>query len=184
MLRLILCAEDKPETGGYIDKSVLPKSPTINGFHQAFIGSKSFCDACKSFGLIEKSGGPSRRTHSGLEIALDGDILRCQCSQPPKMKAMTQSISRHNDGIEHLGSFDAEKSATIADSSGADSEFDEQVRIVNASECDEYPYRIKSPDIQPVSGRLSATGLLPRVSTEFPDNTYFVVWGDEALAEQ
>jgi hypothetical protein len=168
MLRLILCVEDKPETGGYIDKSVLPGSPTISGFHQAFIGSKSFCDACKSFGVIEKSGGPSRRTHGGLEIALDGDILRCQCSKPPKMKATTQSISRHDDGIEQ---FDP-------------SEFDEQVRIINASECDEYPYRIESSDAQPVSGRLSATGLLPRVSSAFPDSTYFVAWGDEALAGQ
>ncbi len=49
MLRLILCAEDKPETGGYIDKSVLPGSPTINGFHQAFYGQQIILRCLQEF---------------------------------------------------------------------------------------------------------------------------------------
>lgn len=183
-MRLILCIGDRPETGGYIEHDATMRSPTINGFKQAFVGSKAFCDACQSYGLIEKSGGPSRRKHGEREIALDDDILRCQCKTPPKMKATTQSIARHDDSIERLGQVIPGEILPALDLPCVAPRFDEQVRILNAAECQDYPYRVEPPHGRNIEGCLDETGFLPRVNTALHGDTYYIVWGDEALTER
>lgn len=97
MMRLILCEKDTPETGGRVVAS-RPLAPyTINGNHVLYIGSRAFCEACKTMGVIEKSGGPRRHRHGGREIALDGDIVACRCATPPRMIATSQQTRRHDD---------------------------------------------------------------------------------------
>lgn len=181
MMRLILCIGDKPETGGYIEHDSTSKPPTITGSCVAFIGSKSFCNVCKNFGLIEKSGGPSRRRHGERELALDGDILRCQCANPPKMKATTQSTSCHNDGIERLGAVISAENVYPSDLPCVNTLFDEQVRIIVPTECQGYPYKIELPDGRVIKGCVSENGMLPRVNTGICGDVYYVDWGDEAL---
>lgn len=103
MRRLILCVGDAPETGGHIVPMVVGVSHQIMGHNVAFIGAQAFCKECKSIGIVSKAGGPARRLHSGIEIALDADILLCRCSSPPRMIASTQHISWHDDLVEAMG---------------------------------------------------------------------------------
>jgi len=127
MLRLILCVGDQPESGGYIESMTGGVSNTIEGHPVAYIGGTALCNACESGGVIAKAGGPSRRKHYGAEIALDDDILLCQCPKPPRMAAIVQSVSRHDDRAETLGTVTSNKTIDGRISSVVTGGFDEQV---------------------------------------------------------
>jgi hypothetical protein len=158
MLRHILCVGDQPETGGHIEAFSPAVPSTIMGHHVAFIGGRSFCNACKSYGVIEKSGGPSRKKHCGREMALDSDLLRCQCPKPPRMVATTQSISRHDDRREALGSVvpDVSTSGPESEPFAEHPRFDEQVCVIGVDEPEGYPYLIELPDGRVIRGKLGA----------------------------
>jgi uncharacterized Zn-binding protein involved in type VI secretion len=102
MMRLLLCIDDQPETGGQIESDAMT-TYSIWGHPVALIGSLVHCNACDSSGPIVKAGGPRRPLHRGAEIAHEGDIVLCKCGQPPRMIATTQSTSRSDDMVESLG---------------------------------------------------------------------------------
>lgn len=86
-MRNYLCVGDPPVTGG----AVLPYPPPdhtmdVHGVPVAIIGGKVRCNACKSIGIIAKSGG-SRRCGFFEGVALDGDVCLCRCHPPPPIKA-------------------------------------------------------------------------------------------------
>ncbi|MFM0732409.1 PAAR domain-containing protein [Paraburkholderia sediminicola] len=183
MMRLVLCAGDQPETGGYIEPMAVGVPSSIMGHPVAFIGGAAFCNACSSVGVIAKAGGPRRRKHCGTEIALEGDILLCKCPTPPRMVAATQSISRHNDMAESMGTVTSSRTSNGEVSSVAKDAYDEQIEAKQGRLFEGYPYFIETEDGRVFSGRLDSGRLLPRVYTE-ASAKYIVFWGDHALAKQ
>lgn len=183
MMRLVLCVGDQPETGGYIEPMTVGVPSSIMGHAVAFIGGTAFCNACSSVGVIAKAGGPRRRTHCGAEIALAGDVLLCKCSRPPRMVAVMQNTSRHDDMVESMGTVTSSKTAGGGVSSVVVGAYDEQIEADQGDRFEDYPYFIETEDGRVVSGRLDSSRLLPRVYTESSDK-YIVLWGDDALAKQ
>lgn len=180
MLRHVLCVGDEPETGGYIEPLTSAAPSTIMGNPVAFIGGKAFCNVCKTFGLISKSGGLHRNTNCGREIALDGDVLNCQCPTKPRIVAKTQRIARHEDHADGSG-----VSAFATPNSAADTtavRFDEQVQLALVDSFDGYPFAIEMADGRTFNGRIGADGQLPRMLTGERAEDYIIHWGDEALA--
>lgn len=83
-------------------------------------------------------------------------------------------MSLHNDNIESAGSILSDVRPL----------FDEQVRAIPFSEYQGYPYKIELPNGHITKGCVSENGFLPRVNTGNCGGTYYVYWGDEALAEE
>ncbi|MFG6449826.1 PAAR domain-containing protein [Roseateles sp. BYS180W] len=89
-LRQLACVGDPLQHGG----RVLPPGAGTNGMGPgpqvahafALMGGLAHCERCKSDGVIVKSGGP-KRPRAQQEIALDGDLVACKCSQPPRIVA-------------------------------------------------------------------------------------------------
>jgi uncharacterized Zn-binding protein involved in type VI secretion len=167
MLRLILCIGDQPENGGYIVPMPAGVPHTIMGHPIAFIGGQAFCDACKHMGVIAKAGGPRRRVNCGVEVALDKDILLCQCPTPPKMLARMQSMSRHDDLSETMGTVgtgDITQRRSIA----TERCFDEQFTLRHqqtGQPLRNLAYRIRTSAGQTVSGMTDAQGRTQRITT-------------------
>jgi len=183
MLRLILCLGDQPETGGHIEPLKVPFPFTIMSHPAAYIGQTAFCNACKSSGVIAKSGGPYRSTHGGREVALDRDVLRCQCPSPPPIIARMQSISRIED---RLGSGDVMAASNMRFSANSydAGQYDEKIVVTGLADMTKsYPYFIETSDGRTFQGRLDSSGHLPRIYTDTASE-YVVYWGDEALAKQ
>lgn len=182
MLRLYLCMGDQPETGGQI---VPYGGPLISfyGHQAAMIGAHVYCNACKRTGVLAKAGGPCRFIHHNSEIALDGDILLCNCLTPPRMIASMQDNARHDDLAESLGIVVSSRTADGGASSVLTGAFDEQIAVTQCAEIEGYPYFIETKDRRVCSGRVGADLRLQRVHTDTADS-YTVFWGDEALARQ
>ncbi|WP_061942761.1 PAAR domain-containing protein [Collimonas pratensis] len=102
VMRNWLCEPDKPETGGYILPNPAVTVTVGNNIRAALIGSKAYCEACKSIGMIAKAGGPRRMNFMG-EIALDHDILLCKCPKPPRMIATSTSTHQYDDMAQGAG---------------------------------------------------------------------------------
>ncbi|WP_413459856.1 PAAR domain-containing protein [Herbaspirillum huttiense] len=62
-----------------------------------------------------------------------------------------------------------------------DEPYDEQLHIV-APTIEGVPYHIETTDGRRFSGRILASGLLPRIDT-YEEDEYIVLWGDDALAK-
>jgi hypothetical protein len=173
----------QPESGGYIESMTGGVSNTIEGHPVAYIGGTALCNACESGGVIAKAGGPSRRKHYGAEIALDDDILLCQCPKPPRMAAIVQSVSRHDDRAETLGTVTSNKTIDGRISSVVTGGFDEQVVTRQARRVDGYAYLIETEDGRVFSGQTDSGHRLPRVHTNGSGN-FTAYWGDDALSRQ
>jgi hypothetical protein len=196
MMRLMLCTGDVPETGGHIAPDARG-SLSVGEHPIAFIGGAAYCAVCKSAGVIAKAGGPYRMTNNDHEIALDGDVLLCQCASPPRLVARAQSGASVDDRVEESGAVGVGLSASAktrampgglyADQSSAEGPvglYDEQVRLVGPETLEGYPYYIVVSDGRKLAGRLGADGKLPRISTGNKAAEFVVYWGDEALAKE
>ncbi|KVU68283.1 hypothetical protein WK73_24730 [Burkholderia ubonensis] len=113
MMRRFLCIGDQPETGGSIDPDSNRTTMSFYGHAAAMIGARAYCNACQSTGIIAKAGGPKRLGNCGNEVALDGDILRCQCPKLPRMVSSMQSTATHDDGGGHAESVPAVTPTTV-----------------------------------------------------------------------
>jgi hypothetical protein len=190
MMRRIAVVGDSLEHGG----QVLPYTgPVVTfgdaGRQVALIGGQAYCEACKSKGVIAKTGGP-RRLDFLSETAADGDIVLCKCPTPPRIVATLAGESWCDDMAETLGVVSpitatghGVVTAAVGTASEAKDTFDEQVRATERGASEGYPYFIETSDGQTFSGRLDESGHLPRVYTYSADE-YTVYWGDEALAKQ
>ncbi|CAB3971078.1 hypothetical protein BCO9919_04617 [Burkholderia cenocepacia] len=181
MMRRIAVVGDELETGGHVIAYAGPRFTFGDAGHQvALIGGPAFCEACGSTGQIAKAGGPKRIRFMG-ETAADGDVVLCRCATPPHIVAVLSGNSWCDDeaeteGVVSSGSNPQRNTAAIA--AGV---YDECVRAVGNGAVPDYPYIIETSDGRVHSGRLDATGYLPRVHTSH-EGTYTVYWGDEALA--
>jgi hypothetical protein len=99
-MRRLACVGDRLERDGRILPASEP-SPTVgdNGIALALIGGSAFCAACKSIGAIAKAGAP-RRLCFTAEVALDGDIVLCRCSTPPRLIARLSGDAWYDDSSE------------------------------------------------------------------------------------
>ena len=97
MLRNTVVVGDSPMPGG----KVLPyggPSFTILGHQAALIGGRAYCEGCHSIGVIAKAGGPRRQILHGAEVALEGDVVLCQCATPQPLVSALQSSFHCDDG--------------------------------------------------------------------------------------
>ncbi|AXK61216.1 PAAR domain-containing protein [Burkholderia sp. IDO3] len=181
MMRRIAVVGDELETGGHILAYAGPKFTFGDaGYQVALIGGLAFCEACESPGQITKAGGPKRIEFMG-ETAADGDIVLCRCATPPRIVALLSGNSWCDDEAETEGSVSSEMKREGNITAIAAGVYDECVRAVGNGASPDYPYIIETSDGRVHSGRLDATGYLPRIHTSNED-TYAVYWGDEALA--
>jgi uncharacterized Zn-binding protein involved in type VI secretion len=161
---------------------------THNGTALAFIGAKVYCHACKTVGLIAAQGPRWPDFMMEKEQALEGDVCICKCQPPPIMIASQndsfQSFEHHE--LAALGFGESSNPLRTALSAtrhfNACSSYDEQAHLVSAA-LEGIPYYIETEDGRTFSGRVPASGLLPRIDTQ-GEEPYTVLWGDEALAKQ
>ncbi|MET3179537.1 UNVERIFIED_ORG: putative Zn-binding protein involved in type VI secretion [Variovorax guangxiensis] len=103
MMRKFLVVGDPPTTGG----RVLPyDGPMIDmhGHRVALIGGRAYCEGCNGIGIIAKAGGP-RRPQFIAEIALEGDVVVCQCPAPQPIISAQPHSAEYDDGANtaHAG---------------------------------------------------------------------------------
>lgn len=182
MQRRIACVGDVLSSGG----TVLPADGppmTFMGHQVALIGGQAFCTACKSNGVIAKSGGPYRLRFLA-EVALDGDIVMCKCPRPPRIIAALSGESSCDDNLGGSGQHTSSGFAAAgAIASNLVEPYDEQVKATADGPAG-YPYYIETTDGRVFQGRLDASGMLPRVHTGHSADDYTVYWGDDAIAKQ
>lgn len=152
----------------------------FHGHQPALIGGKAYCERCKSAGTIAKSGGPRRMQFMG-EIALEGDIVVCQCPTPQRIVAVLAGESWYEDMAETTEGGTSGQALADGVGSAVAGDFDEQVRAVGHGASEGYPYLIETAGGRAFFGRLASGGQLPRIFTDSAED-YSVYWGDEALA--
>jgi len=102
MKRRIAVVGDSLSTGGLVlEDGGLPVK--FMGHQVALIGGHAFCAACKSPGIIAKSGGSYRSGIMGKETALDGDIVLCGCPVHPRIVATLGGESWAEDDLDGSG---------------------------------------------------------------------------------
>ena len=183
MMRRIAVVGDRLEYGGEILPYAGPVFTVGNAGRQvALIGGQAYCEACKSIGIIAKTGGPRRLNFMG-ETAADRDVVVCNCPTPPQIVARLSGESWCDDMAESMSTAASGRTVSGAGASVVKDTFDEQIRAVGRGASDGYPYFIETADGRTFRGRVKDDGHLPRVHTDAA-NDYKVCWGDEALARQ
>lgn len=182
MMRRIAVVGDKLECGGEILPYRGPEM-TFDGHQTAYIGGAAYCAACKTTGVIAKTGGPGRLNFEMGESAADRDIVLCACATPPHIVAKLSGESWCEDDCEGLGIVVSSRAAGGTARSVVRGAFDEQAKATSTGASEGYPYCIETADGRIVSGRLDSSGVLPRIYTEDTD-TYIIYWGDEALGHE
>lgn len=163
----------------------------------SFIGHKVSCPKCKGiFPIIE---GVQTTTFYGKGVAVAGMKTACGATliatqftdtvewstgaagsstaaaakkrAAPAAGAATTGASAFESGGTH---------AKAADHVTGQDLYDEQPQLP-VRVADGVPYLIITPDGQKLSGKVDASGKLPRISTD-GEADYAVYWGDEALA--
>lgn len=183
MMRRIAVVGDGLEHGG----EILPYAGPVftvgdAGRQVALIGGQAYCEACKSNGIIAKTGGP-RRLSFIRETAADRDVVLCNCPMPAQIVATLAGESWCDDMAESRGSVASSRTVGGGVAAVVIGTFDEQVRATGHGASEGYPYFIETADGRIFSGRLGSAGRLPRVNTDAL-NDYTVYWGDEALAKE
>lgn len=107
MYRKFIVVGDATGTGGTVLPFTCHPLDSINGHQKAFIGSRVFCTACNSVGWIAKAGGPFRPRLCDAELALEGDVVDCQCAVSAPLVSSKQSLCLCDDRNGIQGYFDA-----------------------------------------------------------------------------
>ena len=106
MDRKYIVVGDAPACGGTVLPFVCRPTDTIDGCQKALVGGRVFCAVCNSVGFIAKAGGLYRPTLCGAELALEGDMVECQCPVPSLLVSTKQNRSRCDDRSGIAGDFD------------------------------------------------------------------------------
>lgn len=168
--RNFLCVGDPPVTGGAVLPYSAPYPSKFSGKDVALINGKVYCEACKSTGIIIKSGGPRRLKFEG-EAALDGDLCLCKCHPPPPIKATHALTDWFDDdafGSPELAPF-----------------YDEQIRAIDQTTgqvLDGIAYFIKTSTGKVYKGYTDELGLCPRIDTDSAEN--LTIWFGISALEQ
>ncbi|WPB57753.1 M35 family metallo-endopeptidase [Xylophilus sp. GOD-11R] len=112
MQRYQVLVGDQPARGGEVLPYEIDHGFTIDGAAVALIGGRAYCAACNGVGVIAKAGGPYRSTLHGAEMALEGDVVVCDCPVPPALVASRQRFHSVDDREETVGN--ALPAATVA----------------------------------------------------------------------
>jgi uncharacterized Zn-binding protein involved in type VI secretion len=162
---------------------VIAYSSTIHddGKKVALSGDEATCGNCK--GVFKIFGTGQGMSEKGRVVVVDGDQVLCPCKK-------NRVIAGSNPGI-FLNITDeaaTASSATAAHTSRGLSQrangFDEQVQpVARGAAVQDYPYYILAGDGRIFSGRVDASGRLPRIDAQSAGD-YTVYWGDDALAKQ
>ncbi|MDM0076061.1 PAAR domain-containing protein [Variovorax sp. J2P1-59] len=102
MMRRIAVVGDRLIHGGHVLPYTGPSS-TIHGHRVALIGGRAYCESCGSVGVITKAGGSRRGFFYNAEIALEGDIVVCQCPNHQQIVSVLQTTSTYDDMGAALG---------------------------------------------------------------------------------
>ncbi|WP_342356562.1 PAAR domain-containing protein [Burkholderia puraquae] len=181
MKRRIAVVGDSLSSGGTVNAYDAPPF-RVHGHQAALIGGNAFCTACQCVGTIAKAGGPYRIKFRG-EVALDNDVVMCNCATPPHIVALLAGEAWCNDGIKGLGEVVSSRTLTGEIVSVRKGTFDERVRATKEV-TEGLPYYIETDDGRMHFGRLDASGKLPRIHTGDEASDYTVYWGDDALSKQ
>lgn len=86
MMRRFAVVGDKLSNNGEICDY---KGPffTLSGHQAALINGAAYCPVCKTTGYIAKEGGRRRMTLGASEIALENDVVICDCPDHPRIFA-------------------------------------------------------------------------------------------------
>jgi uncharacterized Zn-binding protein involved in type VI secretion len=158
---------------------VIAYSSTIHddGKKVALSGDEATCGNCK--GVFKIFGTGQGMSEKGRVVVVDGDQVLCPCKK-------NRVIAGSNPGI-FLNITDeaaTASSATAAHTSQRANGFDEQVQpVARGAAVQDYPYYILAGDGRIFSGRVDASGRLPRIDAQSAGD-YTVYWGDDALAKQ
>ena len=96
MNRRLIVVGDPLVNGGRVLPYTGPKFQ-IHGHPVALIGGRAYCESCNSVGLIAKTGGPRRGLLRDAEMALDGDVVVCQCPYHQPVKSTLPNAGEYDD---------------------------------------------------------------------------------------
>lgn len=169
---------DPTTTGGF----VTAYSSTIHdgGKKIALSGDEATCGNCK--GLFKMFGTGKGISQKARSIVVDGDLVLCPCGKNRVIVGANPRVfvNTHSGSVVTSNAGAAVTSESSVLPTGT---FDEQVRAAASVALDGYPYLIEMADGRTFSGRVDASGKLPRIVTDDGDE-YTVYWGDQALARQ
>lgn len=168
----IVCNGDETTTRG----KVVAFTATIHddGRKIALFGDQATCGNCK--GLWNILGTGEGMGENGRVAVITGDRVLCPCGRNRVIASADAGMFIHLD----TGSTVSQETATHAD----EFRYDEQLHAVTTLvSIAGYPYYIEATSGEVYSGRVDASGLLPRITTD-QVGSYTVYWGDEALAHE
>lgn len=99
MQRRVVTASDQPSSGGYVLSTNVAATKTIFKAQAALIVSLAYCNSCRSYAPIVKSGGPRRSKYLGKEVALEYDSIACKCLHRPYMLSTSQNAISVEDSF-------------------------------------------------------------------------------------
>ena len=179
MMRRIAVVGDKLNNDGEIcSYSGMTLTVGDAGRQAALINRTAYCPVCKTTGCIAKEGGPRRMTLGASEIALDRDVVVCNCAEHPHITAKLSGEAWYDDLAESLGTIGSSKFESVGSPScGAATTasparrvppgFDELIVLRDE---DGHPianqrFRIRSADGEVYEGTTNETGETVRVRT-------------------
>ena len=158
-MRRIAVVGDQLDAGGQIEPYTGSICAWGDGGHQAaLIGGNAYCEACQSVGTIAKSGGPRRINFFIGEIALDGDIVLCNCATPTRIVARRAGEAWHDDMAEAATASASKKTSNVSHSSTET--YDEQFTLAdaNGTALPQTYYTIRMPSGELVHGITDSSG--------------------------
>lgn len=172
MDRRIAVVGDELSSGGRILDYAQESVFTFHGHKAALIGNEAFCTTCDSAGRIAKAGGPYRiNYHTIREVALDRDIVLCNCPTPPRIIATLAGESWCTDAAEHYSAIAGSAALLAADAHEA-SRHDEQFTLhdANGRSLAAIYYTIRFPSGAVAHGVTDALGRTMRYKTNGAQN--------------
>jgi|GEM_PF-637234 len=162
---------------------VLAFSSTIHddGKKVALSGDEATCGNCE--GIYKIFGTGRGMSEKGRDVVIDGDLVLCPCNKNRVIVGSNPGIFLETTQGRGVAS-NAGETVVSAPALLSIDTFDEQVRAVAPGVVlDGYPYFVETADGRTFSGRMGASDLLSRISTD-EANYYTVHWGEEALVRR
>jgi uncharacterized Zn-binding protein involved in type VI secretion len=156
---------------------------TQMGVPLALEGDAVWCPACKTTGHILCIGPRHLNSFHGRKDALDGDLCICRCDPSPRLIHSMTGMS-HVLTHDELVAQGFAKHPVQTDFHGEAGNYDEAVQLSylgRSGSLAGLPFFIETADGRRFSGKLDATGQMPRIATDSL-GAYEIFWGDDALA--
>jgi hypothetical protein len=172
MRRRIAVVGDTLAGGGVILDYEQKTGFSFHGHKTALVGNGAYCETCKSTGVITKAGGPYRMKYgSAYQVALDGDIVLCNCPTPRRIIAELagQSWCDDRNGSEaDYRAYGDSDAATIARGEPESAVHDEQFTLTDANggPLAGVRYRLRINDQTVLNGVTDASGKTQRLKTD------------------